>query len=257
MLSSRSRRVQGVLPMKQANLGEGISLRSVEVGGLRQEISDILREAIWQGTLKPGHRLNEQWLSGQLGVSRPPLREAIRVLEQEGLVVSSPRRGAFVQSLAGEDIFEIYAVRCALEGMAAELLMDRASPEMLQELEHMIDQVEASPDGDLRVTIDQDFQFHRRLVMLSGSARLAGMWEQLAGQLRLALTLVDPAFFRPDYVELTHRPLVSAIRRHDGAEVWRLTRTLLDVGRSLRTRWSEEFGEKSETEPASPSATRS
>ena len=243
--------------MRQANLGEGISLRSVEVGGLRQEISDILREAIWQGTLKPGHRLNEQWLSGQLGVSRPPLREAIRVLEQEGLVVSTPRRGAFVRNLTGDDIFEIYAVRCALEGMAAELLMDHVTPEVLQGLEHMIDQMEASPDGDLRGIIDQDFEFHRRLIKLSGSARLASMWEQLAGQLRLALTLVDPAFFRPDYVELTHRPLVAAIRSHDAVEVWRLTRTLLEVGRSLRTRWSEEFGEKSEPEPASPSATGS
>jgi DNA-binding GntR family transcriptional regulator len=243
--------------MRHTNLGEDISLRSVEVGGLRQEISDILREAIWEGTLKPGHRLNEQWLSGQLGVSRPPLREAIRVLEQEGLVVSTPRRGAFVRNLTGDDIFEIYAVRCALEGMAAELLMDHSSPEVLDELEHMIDRVESVPGGDLRAIIDQDFQFHRELVRLSGSGRLAGMWEQLAGQLRLALTLVDPAFFRPDYVELTHRPIVAAIRSRDGAEVWRLTRTLLDVGRSLRTRWSEEFGENPESEPASPSVTRS
>ncbi len=217
-----------------------VSLRPVETGGLRHEISDILREAIWNGLLKPGQRLNEQWLSGEMGVSRPPLREAIRVLEQEGLVVSIPRRGTFVRSLTGHDIFEIYAVRCALEGMAAELLMEHASARELDDLEKMIDRLEASPPSDLGAVVHQDFEFHRELVRLSRSERLAAMWEQLASQLRLALTLVDPAFFQAGYVELTHRPLIEAIRKRDAQEVWRLSRILLEVGRSLRDRWDQQ-----------------
>src|SRR6266550_2914870 len=115
-------------------------LRSVEGGGLRHEISDILREAIWTGVLRPGQRLSENWLAGEIGVSRPPLREAIRVLEQEGLVVSIPRRGSFVRTLAGQDISEIYTVRCALEGMAAELAME-ALPHELERLDQMVVQV--------------------------------------------------------------------------------------------------------------------
>ena len=217
-------------------------LRSVEGGGLRHEISDILREAIWTGVLRPGQRLSENWLAGEIGVSRPPLREAIRVLEQEGLVVSIPRRGSFVRTLAGQDISEIYTVRCALEGMAAELAME-ALPHELERLDQMVVQVETW-DGvsgaHLREVVDRDFDFHRALVNLSGNERLVAMWEQIAGQLRLALTLVDPAFFQPDYIESTHRPLVAAIRQGDRARVHRLGRTLLDVWRNLKERWDSQ-----------------
>jgi len=226
-----------VRPSEHVVAGSG--LRSVEIGGVRQEISDILREAIWTGVLRPGQRLIENWLAGELDVSRPPLREAIRVLEQEGLIVSIPRRGSFVRTLTGQDISEIYTVRCALEGMAAELAME-ASAADLDRLDQIVVQVEAW-DGvsraDLREVVDRDLGFHRSLVNLSGNARLVAMWEQIAGQLRLALTLVDPAFFQPDYIELTHRPLVTAIRQRDRGEVQRLSRTLLDVGRNLKERW--------------------
>jgi DNA-binding GntR family transcriptional regulator len=221
----------------------------VENSGLRHEISDMLRDAIWNGRLRPGQRLNEQWLSTEMGVSRPPLREAIRVLEQEGLVVSIPRRGAFVRRLAGQDIYEIYVVRCALEGMAAELLVASGAAEDIAELEGMIDRVEARPGTDLRAKIDEDLQFHRRLVQLSGNGRLASMWEKQAGQLRLALTLVDPSFFELDYVELTHRSVVDAIAVRDRDEAWRLTRMLLDVGKSLSERWDQERLEVQEEVP--------
>lgn len=229
-------------PADQRSDEEEVSLRAVATGGLRHEVADILREAIWGGVLKPGQRLNEQRLSREIGVSRPPLREAIRVLEQEGLVTSTPRRGTFVRTFTGQDIFDIYAVRCGLEGMAAELLMDHVTPETLRDLEGMIDRAESSRVAGLGGRIDQDLEFHRRLVRLSGSGLLASMWEQLAGRLRLALTLVDPAFFEPEYFELTHRLLIQAMRNRDVEETWRRTRSLLDVGRSLRDRWHGQFG---------------
>ena len=228
--------------MQPRHAAGGSGLRAVEIGGLRHEISDILREAIWTGVLRPGQRLSENWLAGELGVSRPPLREAIRVLEQDGLVESIPRRGSFVRTLTGQDISEIYTARCAIEGMAAELAME-APAEDLDRLDRMVVQVEAW-DGvsrdNLREVVDRDFEFHRALVDLSGNARLVAMWEQIAGQLRLALTLADPAFFQPDYIEATHRPLVAAIRRGDRPEVQRLSRTLLDVGRNLKERWDSQ-----------------
>jgi DNA-binding GntR family transcriptional regulator len=230
-----------------------LALRPVENSGLRYEISDILRDALWRGRLRPGQRLNEQWLASELGVSRPPLREAIRVLEQEGLVVSIPRRGAFVRTLTGSDIYEIYVVRCALEGMAAELLVAAGEKEPLAVLQQIIHRVESASTDDLRAKIDEDLEFHRNLVHLSGNVRLASMWEQLAGQLRLALTLVDPSFFEPDYVELTHRSLVESIGKRDAVEAWKHTRTLLDVGRSLRERWDELQSERvPEAVPAEP-----
>ncbi len=179
-------------------------------------------------------------------MSRPPLREAIRVLEQEGLVVSVPRRGSFVRTLTGEDIREIYTLRCALEGMAAELAIGAAG-EAIDELEARVEKVEhEEPEVELRAVIGEDLEFHRALVRLSGNTRLMSMWEQIAGQLRLALTLVDPAFFQPDYVESTHHALVAAIRKSDRPEVARLSRTLLDVGRDLSERWDEQVGTRPE-----------
>ena len=216
-------------------------LRPVVGTGLRHEIVGILRDAIWSGAVRPGERLNELRLSEQLAVSRPPLREAIRVLEHEGLVVSIPRRGSFVRALSGEDISEIYACRCALEGMAAELAMD-VDPALLDELEDHLAWIEDGLSTGLVEVVSRDLEFHRALVRLSGNSRLVSMWEEIAGQIRLALTLVDPEFFHSDFVGSTHRALVEAIRRADRTEAQRLTRALLDVGRTLRDRWDERVG---------------
>ena len=215
------------------------ALGVVSSGGLRQEVAHIVRQAIWQGVLKPGQRLNEFWLARDIGVSRPPLREAIRVLEQEGLIECFPRRGCFVRTLSGQDILEIYTVRCALEAMAAELLIDRNDPQAIDELESDLLSTE-SGSGDLAARIDKDLEFHRALVRLSGNGRLLFMWEHLASQLRLALTLVDPTFFQLEFVEATHRPLVHAIRMGDRVEARRLVEELLAVGQSLKERWETE-----------------
>jgi DNA-binding GntR family transcriptional regulator len=189
--------------------------------------------------LKPGQRLNEFWLARDIGVSRPPLREAIRVLEQEGLIECFPRRGCFVRTLSGQDILEVYTVRYALEALAAELLIDRNDPEAIDELES--DLLGVEPDtADLADRIDKDIEFHRALVRLSGNGRLLFMWEQLASQLRLALTLVDPALFQIEFVEATHRPLVHAIRMGDRAGARRFAQTLLSVGEGLKERWETQ-----------------
>jgi DNA-binding GntR family transcriptional regulator len=232
-------------------------LRSVSSGGLRGEVVEILRDAIWHRVLKPGERLNEQALADQLQVSRPPLREAIRVLEMEGLVDSIPRRGAFVRTLDGGDILEIYTARCALEGMAAELVIERASAEAFDELETRLDAIESGESSELPSIISRDLEFHRTLMRHSGNSRLLVLWEQLASQLRLALTLVDPAFFATEYIESTHRPLLNAMRKGDQAETQQHVRELLDVGRSLKNRWDDRDGtlssESSETSGKSQS----
>ena len=214
----------------------GSALPSVGGAGIRQEVVEILREAIWQGTLRPGERLNEQWISREMGVSRPPLREAIRVLEQEGLVESQPRRGTFVTNLTGDDIMEIYVVRCALEATAAQMLAAEAPEEVFDELEAHLDSAR-NKDLELFALIEHDLEFHRLLVHHAGNRRLTQMWEQLASQLRLALIRVDPAFFEDEYVEATHRQLVKAMRARDLDLVRAAVKHLLEVGQNLRSQW--------------------
>jgi DNA-binding GntR family transcriptional regulator len=219
----------------------GSALPSVGSSGIRQEVVEILREAIWTGTLRPGERLNEQWISREMGVSRPPLREAIRVLEQEGLVESQPRRGTFVTNLTGDDIMEIYVLRCALEATAAQTLAAQAPDEVFDELEAHLD----SRDQRLELAglIEHDLAFHRQLVNAAGNRRLAQMWEQLASQLRLALVRVDPAFFEDAYVDATHRQLVKAMRAHDLDLVRAAVKHLLDVGEQLRNQWDSTLAD--------------
>jgi DNA-binding GntR family transcriptional regulator len=207
---------------------------------LRTEVADILREAIWRGQLRPGERLNELVLAEQIGVSRPPLREAIRTLEGEGLVVSKPRRGAFVKTLSSDDVLEIYSLRCALETIAAERVIDVGDPNIPYELEQRLDLVEAESAAvpDLYAVISTDLEFHRTLVRAANNSRLLEMWERLVGELRLALSLIEPEFFEMDYVERTHRPLLEAIRDGDRARAREMVDGLLDVGRALQERWA-------------------
>ena len=86
---------------------------------LREVVFENIRKAIIEGVLKPGERLMEIQLSEQLGVSRTPVREAIRMLELEGLVVMLPRKGAYVANISKKDLMDILEVRVGLEGLAA------------------------------------------------------------------------------------------------------------------------------------------
>ena len=96
---------------------------------LRDVVFENLREAIVEGRLKPGQRLMEVQLAEQLGVSRTPVREAIRKLELEGLVVMLPRKGAYVANMSLKDLIDVLEIRASLEGLAASLAAERITDE--------------------------------------------------------------------------------------------------------------------------------
>jgi DNA-binding GntR family transcriptional regulator len=104
---------------------------------LREVIFNTLREAIIVGELKPGERLMEVQLADKMGVSRTPVREAIRKLELEGLVVMVPRKGAQVADLSVKDIMDVLEVRATLDGLATALSAQRITDEELKELRHV------------------------------------------------------------------------------------------------------------------------
>jgi DNA-binding GntR family transcriptional regulator len=215
-------------------------LPAVVARSLRDEVGDVLRQAIWRGDLQPGEHLNEAALADRLGVSRPPLREVIRTLEAEGLVVSRPRRGAYVKQLSGDDVLEIYSVRCTLEAMAAELVIEESAPGVSNMLEEKLMELEQESvrHADLPDVITIDLQFHRAFVAAAGNSRLLHMWERLVGELRLALSLVPREFYAADFVHRTHRPLVEAIRAGDRAQAQTMIKQLMIIGQSLYERWA-------------------
>ena len=102
-------------------------LNLYEYKPLRDVVFENLREAILEGELKPGQRLMEVQLAEQLGVSRTPVREAIRKLELEGLVIMLPRKGAYVANMSLKDIIDVLEIRASLEGLAASLAAQRMS----------------------------------------------------------------------------------------------------------------------------------
>ena len=117
-----------------------LSLPSLtDVGTLPNRVYLILEDAILQGKIKQGDRLIEEDLANKLGISRAPIREALRMMHKEGLVVISPRKGAVVNSISPEDIAEIYEVTSALEGLAVKLFCARCTDEELTSLQQLYD----------------------------------------------------------------------------------------------------------------------
>ena len=138
-------------------------LSSIRLEGyqpLREMVLNVLREAIMFGKLPPGERLMEVQLAEELGVSRTPVREAIRHLELEGFVVMVPRKGAYVASLSAKDITNVFEVRTAMEVLAAGLAAERATPEEVEELRRLCDgcsQVWANDDMESWTKLDNSF----------------------------------------------------------------------------------------------------
>ena len=99
-----------------------------------------------------------------------------------------------MKTLSREDVLEIYQIRCTLERMAAEIVLDKGDRSAIGELEEKLKEVEEGPVADLYEMIGRDLEFHRALVTASGSERLLELWERLVSELRFALSLVDPSF---------------------------------------------------------------
>lgn len=183
---------------------------------LRELVFEALREAIIQGRLHPGERLMEIQLAEELGVSRTPVREAIRKLELEGLVLMIPRKGAYVSQISMKDIADVFEIRRALEGLAARLAAERATDEEIERLERAlvkISEVAEAEDLDGAVALDTDF--HEELMAASHNPRLSQMVSNLREQIqRFRLTSLS----HPGRVKLAveeHAKIVDAIAGRD------------------------------------------
>ena len=184
---------------------------------LWESVVETLRMAIVTGELAPGTRLLETQLSEELGVSRWPVRQAIARLEQEHLVVTNPRRGAFVVGLSEEDVHEIYALRHLLEGYAMRRAAERVKPEHFEHLRRLVSQlVEAARIQDMESYSQADTQFHQQIFEVAGSRRLLEMWQLLMGT--VGALLVVGAATDDDLVQGSakrHSTLIAALEAHD------------------------------------------
>lgn len=151
---------------------------------LRDVVFNTLREAILKGDLKPGERLMELQLAAQLGVSRTPIREAIRMLEQEGLAVTVPRKGAEVAKMTLKGMEDVLEIREALDILACQLACERISQEQLTLLEEKKKAFETSlKSGNVRKIAETDVAFHDVIYDATGNPKLVNMLNNLREQI--------------------------------------------------------------------------
>ncbi|MCB4767905.1 GntR family transcriptional regulator [Ancylobacter sp. Lp-2] len=187
---------------------------------LHDDVVDQLRQMIIRCELVPGERFTEQKLVEKFGVSRTPLREALKILASEGLVEMRPHRGSSVSPISIEEISETFAVLGTLEEMAGPLVCDRVSNVDIARLERIKDEMSSKRDAtDRNSYFELNVAFHQSMIALSGNAVLSATYNQLFGKLQRARYLVNDDQNRWSESAREHSWIMEALRQRDGAEL--------------------------------------
>ena len=160
----------------EVNMNESLPLRDV--------VFNTLRKAILRGELKPGERLMEIQLANKLGVSRTPIREAIRKLELEGLVLMIPRKGAEVAQITEKNMQDVLEVRKALEELSVQLACERITPEQVEEMKMAAEDFrKVLKSGDVTKIAEADVKFHDIIFAATNNQRLITLLNNLREQM--------------------------------------------------------------------------
>jgi DNA-binding GntR family transcriptional regulator len=179
---------------------------------LRDVIFDYLREAIINGNIKPGERLMEIKFAEKMGVSRTPVREAIRKLELEGLVVMLPRKGAHAAELSVKDIMNVLEVRSSLDALATSLASQRIRKDELKELKATLSQFEQHMrTNNVQGLIKKDVEFHAIIYKASRNEKLSQISENLKNQIHRYRTVYLKDYSSPKELVKEHTDIYNAI----------------------------------------------
>ncbi len=177
--------------------------------------TELIREAIIDGRLAPGQRLKEEELARELGISRTPVREALLVLQAEGLVDAAPNRGATVREHCAEDLDDLYQLRALLEGYAARRAGTRISEGDVVNLWESCDRFDDLRDGDVRELVKENLFFHNTILEAAGSARVQSMVRKV---IELPLVYKSYIWYSPDQRRISahyHRQIAKALEARD------------------------------------------
>lgn len=192
-----------------------MSAVSLAPRALYEEVAELLRQRIFRRELEPGSWIDEMKLAEEYGISRTPLREALKVLAAEGLVTMKVRRGAYVTEVSEQDLAEVYHLLALLESDAAAVVAQKATDAQLKELQQLHAQLEkATGDRDKFFTLNE--RFHMRLLELAGNR-----WRnQMVADLRKVMKLNrHNSLLKSGRIEDSlreHRQVVDALLRRDG-----------------------------------------
>jgi DNA-binding GntR family transcriptional regulator len=192
---------------------------------LHQEVSDRLRDLITEGALAPGEKLNERVLADRLGISRTPLREALKYLASEGLVELLPNRGAIVAPLDPKRLQETFTVLGTLEGLAGELACAQASEAAIREIRAIHFQMLAHhARGELAEYFRCNQEIHFKLVAAAGNEVLADVHRALNAHARRARYMANLTRERWDRAIEEHNLILDALTKRDPGRLRELLR---------------------------------
>ncbi len=209
------------------------------------QVANQIREAIKSGKLKPGDRLIETVLAREMNIGRNAVREAIRYIEKEGLIVTTPFKGAQVVEMSQNDLKDIYDVRNALETLALNTLAMKIDNEKTRVLDAVVKEMKAvSKKSNLQAIIDVDLKFHRTLCELSENKVLLEAWSAISNRLRAFIANGDRLYGEdtPEVTLGTHYPVVDAIKNNEFKLAVRILHEILERGYKMASRSYDYIG---------------
>lgn len=192
---------------------------------LPQQVADRIVEAVAAGALQPGERLTDSDIAKRLGVSRGPVREAMKILEAQGIIVSMPHRSTHVVDFGPDKVVQIARARVAIEkvAFADAVAAYAADPALLEALDRILATMELrAAAGDLNGVTRADLAFHRAVVAASGNEIILTLWETIARHMRISFNLeIQEDSVPPTEIPRHHRLLRDALARGDREHVER------------------------------------
>lgn len=208
---------------------------------LGEVVFEYLRNAILAGELKPGERLMEVTLAEQLGVSRTPVREAIRKLEKESFVIMIPRKGAYVADLTKKDIMEMLEIRKELEGFAAALAADRMALSEKEALGKVVERFnESLINMDKKSMIECDNEFHSLIFEATKNQRLINIIYDLHDQFQRFRLIYFNEFNNYKEIQASHNRIFDAIIKKDPKGARAEAESHVESIRDLVNKWISE-----------------
>lgn len=184
---------------------------------LSDDVAKLIRKMIFNGTLKPSERLNQAQLAEKMNISRGPIREALRMLQNEGLIKHETNKGTFVATLSTQDAYEIYTLRALLEAEAAQVAVENLTDNDFIKLEDLLKKFYSTmEENDLESQAHCDILFHRTIVEASKHQRLINMHRQLDTQVGVMyLTVANKVPVRVNQVVENHHVLIDILKTKD------------------------------------------
>ena len=209
---------------------------------LRGQVFHVIREDILKGRYKENDELREATLGKELGVSRTPVREALRQLELEGLVKIIPNRGAFVTGITEKDVCDIYMIRSVLEGLCVQMAAEHMTKERIDELEEVLVLAEYYLEkGNMEQLTELDGKFHQILYTASGSRILDHVLSDFHKYVQLARRNSVKTESRAQKSLEEHREILEALKENDAEKAERLANThILNVMKNLHLNQEQE-----------------